>query len=75
MLNCRMMWRRFLNDFVCVKVKRPSQQFFSYVGTEPLLSGYNQYFSEVKCLAQGHNKAEVGFEPPNLSLQRLMFYH
>ena len=24
----------------------------------------NQYFRGVKCLAQGHNTAEVGFEPP-----------
>ena len=24
----------------------------------------NQYFQGVKCLAQGHNTAEVGFEPP-----------
>ena len=24
----------------------------------------NQYFQGVKCLAQGHNMAAVGFEPP-----------
>ena len=24
----------------------------------------NQYFRRVKCLAQGHNMATVGFEPP-----------
>ena len=24
----------------------------------------NQYFRGVKCLAQGHNTAAVGFEPP-----------
>ena len=24
----------------------------------------NQYFRGVNCLAQGHNTAEVGFEPP-----------
>ena len=31
---------------------------------EPPLPGYNQYFQGgVKCLAQGHNIAKVGFEP------------
>ena len=49
--------------FVCVEALRPSQQFFSHVVTEPLLPGYYQYFLGVKCLAQGHNTAEVGFEP------------
>ena len=46
--------------FVCVQVIRPSQQFFSNFGTEPLFSGYYQYFSGSKV----HNTAEVGFEPP-----------
>ena len=41
-----------------------SQQFFSHVWTEPPFPGYYKYFHEVKCLAQGHNMAEVGFEPP-----------
>ena len=50
--------------FVCVEVKHPSQQFFSHVGTEPPLPGYYQDFWRVKCLAQGHNTAEVGFELP-----------
>ena len=50
--------------FVCVEVQRPSQQFFSHVGSEPPLPGNYQYFRSVKCLAQGHNTAEVGFEPP-----------
>ena len=31
--------------FVCVDALRPSQQFFSHVGTEPPLPGYYQYFS------------------------------
>ena len=48
--------------FVCVEVKHPSQQFFSYVGTESQLPGYYQYFRGVKCVAQGHNTAEVGFK-------------
>ena len=37
---------------------------FSHVGMEPPLPGYYQYFRGVKSLAQGHNRAEVGFEPP-----------
>ena len=40
-----------------------SDNFFSLVGTVPLLHEYYQYFLGVKCLAQGHNTAEVGFEP------------
>ena len=42
----------------------PSGYLFSYVGTEPLLPGYYQYFRGVKCLALGHNTAEVGFDTP-----------
>ena len=53
--------------FVCVEDLHPSQQFFSHVGTEPPLPGYYQYFRRVKCLAQGHNMAEVGFEPRPLT--------
>ena len=48
----------------CVESLRPSQEIFSHVGTEPLLPGYYQYFLCVKCLAQGYNTGEVGFEPP-----------
>ena len=29
--------------FVCAEAKRPSQQFFSHVGTEQTLPGFNQY--------------------------------
>ena len=43
--------------FVCVEALRPSQQFFSHVGTEPSLPGYYQYILGVKCLAKGHNTA------------------
>ena len=42
----------------------PVNNFLSHVGTEPPFPGYYQYFRGVKCLAQGHNTAEVGFEPP-----------
>ena len=38
--------------FVCVEALSPSQQFFSHVGTEPTLPGFNQYFRELMCLAQ-----------------------
>ena len=51
---------RIARTFVCVDVLRPSQPFFSHVGTEPLLPEYNQYSSGSKCVfAQGHNTAEV----------------
>ena len=36
--------------FVWVEVLRPSQQFFSHVGTEPPLPGYYQYFLGGKCI-------------------------
>ena len=43
---------------------RSSQHFFSHVGTEPTLTGYNQYCRDLMCLAQGHNTATpVGIEP------------
>ena len=50
--------------FVCVEAKRPRQQFFIPVGTEPPLPGYYHYFRGVKYLVQGHNTAVVGFEHP-----------
>ena len=34
--------------FVCVEALRPSQQFFSHVGTD--LAGYYQYFLGGKCI-------------------------
>ena len=52
---------------LCLFVLRfhvPVNTFFSHVGMEPPLSGYYQYFWGVKCLAQVHNTAEVGFETP-----------
>ena len=33
-------------------------------GRSQRLPGYYQYFQGAKCLAQGHNTAEVGFETP-----------
>ena len=39
-------------------------QFFSHVGTEPTLPGYNQNYRELMCLAKGHNTVPpVGIEP------------
>ena len=56
------------NEFVCLFVLRlnvtVNNSVFGHVGTEPLLPAYYQYFLGVKCLAQGHTTAEVGFEPP-----------
>ena len=49
-------------SFLCFEAKRPSQQFFSHVRTEPPLPVYYQYFRRVKCLAQGHTTGEVAFE-------------
>ena len=41
----------FVCLFVCLfKALRPSQQFFSHVGTEPPLPGYYQYFLGGKCI-------------------------
>ena len=55
---------RLLSFFlVCVEAERSNQKIFSHVGTESPLPGYYQYFLGVKCLAQGHNMAEVGFQP------------
>ena len=52
-------------EFVCLFVLRLNIQVkknFSHVRTEPSLPWYHQYFLGVKCLAQGHNMAEAGFE-------------
>ena len=67
----------FVCLFVCVEAQRPSQQFFSHVGTEPPFPVYYLCFQGVKCLAQGHNTAEVGFEPPTScsGVRRPTLYH
>ena len=56
--------KAFFCLFVCVEVLRKSQKISSHVEKEPPIPGSYQYFRGVKCLAQGHNTAEVGFEPP-----------
>ena len=49
--------------FVCIEALGPSQRNFSHVGTEPMLPGYNQFYRELMCLAQGHNTMPpVGIE-------------
>ena len=63
------------NPRICVEAKRPSQHFFSPVGTVPPLPGCYQHFRGEKCLAQGHNTAEVGLENPDLPLRSPMLYH
>ena len=54
--------------FLCVifllKLNVPVNNFSSHVGTEPTLSGFNQYCRELMCLAQGHNTVTpVGIQP------------
>ena len=52
--------------FFCLCWGLPSQStiFQSYRDRATASWVINQYFRGVKCLAQGHNKAAVGFEPP-----------
>ena len=55
---------KWIAFFVLKLMYSPSQQCFSHVGTEPGLSGFNQYCKELMCLAQGHNSVPlVGIEP------------
>ena len=59
--------------FVCVEALRPSQQIFQSCRDGATASWViNQYFRGVKCLAQGHNTAAVGIEPPT---SRSALYH
>ena len=41
---------QFKDFLVWVEALHPNQQFFSHVGTEPLLPGYYQYFLGGKCI-------------------------
>ena len=50
--------------FFFIEAERPSQQFFSHIGTKPTLPGFNQYCRESMCLAQGKKTVTpVGIEP------------
>ena len=54
----------FFFFFFGIGALRPSQQIFSHFRTEPTLPGFNPYFRELMCLAQGHNMVpSVGIEP------------
>ena len=63
--------------FVCLCWGLTSQStiFQSYWDGATASWVINQYFRGVKCLAQGHNTAAVGLEPPDLSLRSLTLYH
>ena len=52
---------------VCLMVLRlnfPVNNFSVMSGRSHHFLGITSIFGGVKCLAQGHNTAEVGFEPP-----------
>ena len=61
-------WSRYTRVRKWVEALRPSQQFFSHVGTEPPLTGYHQYFLEGKC-----DPSED--RTPDLSLRSPTLYH
>ena len=51
--------------FVCVEALTSQSTIFQSCRDGATASWViNQYFRGVKCLAQGHNTAAVGFEPP-----------
>ena len=53
-----------IDSLFVLRLKHPSQQFFSHVVMEPMLPGFNQYCRELMCLAQGHNTVPpVGIKP------------
>ena len=46
-----------------LRLNVPVNLFFSHVGTEQTLLGFNQFYRELMCLAQGHNTVTpVGIE-------------
>ena len=49
---------------VVLRLNVPVNNFQSYRDGATASWVINQYFRGVKCLAQGHNTAAVGFEPP-----------
>ena len=67
----------FKANLVWVEALRPSQQFFSHVGTEPLLPGYYKYFLggvNVLCSRIKHGNSSED-RTPDLSLWSLTLYH
>ena len=55
----RILCFKVLIVFVCIEVQRPSQYFFQHVGTKPTFPWVNQYYRELMCLAQGHNRVPL----------------
>ena len=39
-------FQHIMDLFVCIEALHPSQQFFSHVGMDPALPGFNQYCRE-----------------------------
>ena len=70
-------WRYDLMQFVCLCWGLMSQSTIFQSCRDGATASWviNQYFRRVKCLAQGHNTAAVGFEPPDLSLRSPTLYH
>ena len=59
-----------------LRLKVPLNNFFSHVRTEPTLPGFNQYYRELVCLAQGHNTVTpVGIELRTSQFGSPMRYH
>ena len=50
-----------------IEVLRPSQKFFSHVGTEPTLPRFNRFCRELMCLAQGHTTVTPAVIEPRTS--------
>ena len=60
---------------VCLEGKRPCQQFFCHVGTEPTLPGFNQFCRvNVSCSRTQHGAA-CGGRTQDLSTRSPMLYH
>ena len=57
-------FKRALVGWLCWGLTSQSTIFQSYRDGATASWVINQYFRGVKCLAQGHNTAAVGFEPP-----------
>ena len=61
---CKMVWKFCLFVCLCWGLTSQSTIFQSCRDGATASWVINQYFRGVKCLAQGHNTAAVGFEPP-----------
>ena len=63
--DCETSWGLY-DCFVCLCWGLTSQSIIFQSCRDGAIASWiiNQYFRGVKCLAQGHNTAAVGFEPP-----------